>query len=251
MRATREPGEIAVAEEEKLKLGKGAAFVKSRLKRLSQRRRDLGGRLPGAAQADRRRPRRTTWGWSSRREDGSLLAESHVHGRPSVNDLATILANAMRRPLDGNARRPRLVRLRGHHQWRELFPVLEELGVEVSVERDLPGIEEAYRGPPAAGAGRAAGRDGQAIRRAGEGRGDVPGHRPVRRGLRLHRDRRPGGLRVRRPGDRTTAGSTSRTTGPTRWPRRWPPWRRAWPAGSRSRASNSTEWSRLRRRGRT
>jgi hypothetical protein len=77
-------------------------------------------------------------------ERGSLLSESRVHGRPSVNDLATILANAMRRPLEGKGRRPTLVRLRGHHQWRELFPVLKELGVEVSVERDLPGIEEAY-----------------------------------------------------------------------------------------------------------
>jgi hypothetical protein len=27
-----------------------------------------------------------------------------------------------------------------------LFPVLKELGVDVSVERELPGIEEAYRG---------------------------------------------------------------------------------------------------------
>ena len=51
--STRELGEIAVAEEEKLKLGKGAAFVKSRLKRRLPAGRDLGGRLPGAAQADR------------------------------------------------------------------------------------------------------------------------------------------------------------------------------------------------------
>jgi hypothetical protein len=43
------------------------------------------------------------------------------------------------------ARRPKLVRLRGHPQWRELFPVLSELGVTVSVERKLPGIEKAFR----------------------------------------------------------------------------------------------------------
>jgi len=63
-----------------------------------------------------------------------------------VNDLATLLAHAMRRPLDGIARRPRLVRLRGHHQWRGLFPHLEEIGVgvEVIVGQSLPGIEEAY-----------------------------------------------------------------------------------------------------------
>jgi hypothetical protein len=51
----------------------------------------------------------------------------------------------MRRPLDGDARRPKLIRLRGHRQWRELFPVLQELGVDESVERKLPGIERAYR----------------------------------------------------------------------------------------------------------
>ena len=47
--------------------------------------------------------------------------------------------------VDENARRPKVVHLRGHPQWRELFPVLKELGVEVSVEQELPGIEEAYR----------------------------------------------------------------------------------------------------------
>jgi hypothetical protein len=77
---------------------------------------------------------------------GSLLAELPVRGRPSVNALATLLAHAMRRPLDGHARRPSVVRMRGHHQWRELFPHLAELGVEVSVERKLPAIEKAYRG---------------------------------------------------------------------------------------------------------
>jgi hypothetical protein len=35
--------------------------------------------------------------------------------------------------------------LRGHRQWRELFPVLAELGIRVSVERRLPKIEKAYR----------------------------------------------------------------------------------------------------------
>ena len=68
-----------------------------------------------------------------------------VHGRPSVNDLATLLANAMRRPLDEDPRRPKLVRLRGHRQWQELFPVLEELDIDVSVEKKLPGIEAVYR----------------------------------------------------------------------------------------------------------
>jgi hypothetical protein len=127
-----------VAEEEKLKLGKGAAFVKSRLQRLPQ--------VDDTWEADFQalpKPIMQTethyLGMVVTKKGGALLADL------SVNDLATLLAYAMRRPLEGDARRPRLVRLRGHHQWRELFPILKELGIEVSVERKLPGIEKAYR----------------------------------------------------------------------------------------------------------
>src|SRR4051794_1125348 len=131
-------------EGERLKLGKGAAFVKGRLKRLPQD--------DETWEADfRALPRpieqaQTHYLGMVATTKGSLLADSQVHGRPSVNDLATILAHAMRRPLDGDARRPRLVRLRGHHQWRELFPHLDEvgIGVEVLAGQDLPGIEKAY-----------------------------------------------------------------------------------------------------------
>jgi hypothetical protein len=133
-----------MAEEEKLKLGKGMAFVKSRLKRLPQ--------SDDAWEADfQALPKPMTQtethylGMIVIKRGGSLLADLPIRGRPSVNDLATLLAHAMRRPLDGDARRPRLVRFRGHPQWRELFPVLKEIGVDVPVERKLPGIEKAYR----------------------------------------------------------------------------------------------------------
>jgi hypothetical protein len=133
-----------VAEEEKLKLGKGVAFVKSRLERLLQGddtwEADFEA-LPQPMTQDQTH----YLGMVVTKKDGSLLADVTVHGRPSVNDLATLLANAMRRPLDGNPRRPKLVRLRGHHRWRELLPVLEELGVEVSIEKKLPGIKAVYR----------------------------------------------------------------------------------------------------------
>ena len=133
-----------MAGEEKLKLGKGAAFVKSRLKRLPQGEdvweADFQA-LPNPIDQSV-----THYLGMVVMEDGTLLAESHVHGRPSVNDLATLLAHSMRRPLDGDARRPRLIRLRGHHQWRELFPHLDEvgIGVKVLVGQVLPGIEKAY-----------------------------------------------------------------------------------------------------------
>jgi hypothetical protein len=134
-----------VADEEKLKLGKGAAFAKGRLKRLNQ--------IDETWEADfQALPKPIGQSVTHYRgmvvtgERGSLLSETEVHGRPSVNDLATLLADAMRRPLEGKARRPRLVRLRGHHQWRGLFPHLEEIGVgvEVCVGQDLPGIMAAY-----------------------------------------------------------------------------------------------------------
>jgi Domain of unknown function (DUF6930) len=137
-------GRTAVAEEEKLKLGKGVAFDKSRLKRLPQSDDTWEADFPALPKPIMQN---TTpyLGMVVTKEGDSLLSDLQIQGRPSVNDLATLLAHAMRRPLAGKARRPTLVRLRGHHQWRELFPVLKELGVEVSVERELPGIENAYR----------------------------------------------------------------------------------------------------------
>jgi hypothetical protein len=78
--------------------------------------------------------------------DGSLLADAHVEGRPTVNDMATLLAHAMRRPLTGKAHRPRRIHVRGHPQWKELFPHLEELGIKVAVHRELPKVQRAYQG---------------------------------------------------------------------------------------------------------
>ena len=134
-----------MADEEKLKLDKGAAFAKSRLKRLPQADETWEAdfwALPRPIEQTRTH----YLGMVVTEGGGSLLAETTVHGRASVNDLATILANAMRRPLEGKAHRPTLVHLRGHHQWRELFPHLEEIGIRVKVfpGQDLPGIEQAY-----------------------------------------------------------------------------------------------------------
>jgi hypothetical protein len=78
-------------------------------------------------------------------QNGWFLAELTVPGRPTLNDLATLLAHAMRRPLAGIAHRPKVVRLREHYQWRGLFPALKELGIEVSIQRILPKFNETYR----------------------------------------------------------------------------------------------------------
>ena len=135
-----------MADEERLRLGKGVSFVKSRLKRLA-RCDDIWEADFQALPKPIMQNQTHYLGMVVTVGDGSLLADLPIHGRPSVNDLATLLANAMRRPLDGNTRRPKLVRLRGHHQWRELFSHLDEIGVEVevSIGRGLPGIEAKYR----------------------------------------------------------------------------------------------------------
>jgi hypothetical protein len=133
-----------VAEEEKLRLGKGVAFDKSRLKRLTQRDETWEAdfrALPKPIGQNVTEYR----GMVVTKKGGSLLADMTVHGRPLVNDLATLLALAIRRPLEGKARRPKLVRLRGRRQWRELFPVLEELGIELSFETKFPRIKAVYR----------------------------------------------------------------------------------------------------------
>jgi hypothetical protein len=74
------------------------------------------------------------------------LADARVEGRPTVNDMATLLAHAMRRPLTGKAHRPRRLHVRGHPQWRELFLHLDELGVKVAVHWELAKVQRAYQG---------------------------------------------------------------------------------------------------------
>ena len=131
-------------DKEKLKLGKGVGFVKSRLKRLPQGDDTWEADFEALPQPIMQTETHYL-GMVVEKEDGWFLAELTVHGRPTVNEVATLLAQTMQRPLTGNARRPKLIRLRGHHQWRELFAVLEELGIGVSVERKPPKINEAYR----------------------------------------------------------------------------------------------------------
>jgi hypothetical protein len=131
-------------EEEKLKLGKGAVFTKANLKRLRQGdetwEADFKALPKPVGQSV------THYLGMVVAPDGSFLADSPVEGRPTVNDMATLLADAMRRPLTGGAHRPRRLDVRGHPQWRELFPHLEELGIEVAVHQELPKVQEAYQG---------------------------------------------------------------------------------------------------------
>jgi hypothetical protein len=128
---------------DKLKLGKGVAFVKSRLMRLPacDEAWEAGFRaLPQPIMQTETHH----LGMVVTMRGGRLLADMIVHGKPTVNDLATLLANAMRRPLDANARRPKVVHLKANPRWRELIPVLGELDIGVTVEKKLPRLDKTF-----------------------------------------------------------------------------------------------------------
>lgn len=136
---------MTVAREvERPNLGKGVAFVKARLKGLRQGD-DTWEADFQALPTPITQSQTHYLGMIVAKASGSVLAESHVEGRPSVNDLAALLAQAMRRPLTEYAHRPRCIHVRGHHQWRELFPHLNELGIDVSVRQVLPKINAVYK----------------------------------------------------------------------------------------------------------
>jgi len=127
-----------------LKLGKGSAFVKSRLKRPRQEE-DTWEADFRALPTPMMQTETHYLGLVVTKRGELILAETQIEGRPSVNDLATLLAHAMKRPLIEGAHRPRRLHVRGHRQWQELFPHLEELGIKASVRQELPKVKAAYQ----------------------------------------------------------------------------------------------------------
>ena len=130
-------------DPEKLKLGKSVAFVKSRIARLPL--------SDDTWEADFRalpqpitQPEKHYLGMVVNRKGGRLLADLNVHGKPTINDLATLLANAMRRPFDEHARRPKTIHLKPNRRWLELFQSLEGLGIAVVTEKKLPKIDQTF-----------------------------------------------------------------------------------------------------------
>jgi len=125
---------------EKLNLGKGSAFVKSRL-----------GRLPTTDEvweADIQPI--SVWGWDARHHGelwlGMVLTQlENFHlallaseESPGINDLAILLAKAMERPCVKCKRRPTRIVLRNNPQWDELIPHLKQLKIEVITQQELP-----------------------------------------------------------------------------------------------------------------
>lgn len=127
-----------------LNLGKGKSFfVKSQMKRLPQEdetwEADFRALPKPRTQADTH-----YLGLVLTQPHGFLLANLEVEQSPTVNDLARLLAEAMRRPWTEGAHRPRRLLLRENPRWTELFPHLKEIGIEVAVQDKLPKVNEAY-----------------------------------------------------------------------------------------------------------
>src|SRR2546421_263773 len=98
-------------EHPRLRLGKGAAFVKTRLKRLPQEEDVWEADFP-AIPKPRGQGETHYLGVVVALPRGDPLAYLPVEYTPNVNDLADLLAEAMRRPLTGSARRPQHIRFR-------------------------------------------------------------------------------------------------------------------------------------------
>ena len=130
-------------DENELKLGKGVAFVKSQLKRLCQE--DETWEADFRALPNPISQSATHFlGMVLTQPDGFLRANAKIEQSPNVNDLATLLAHAMRRPLINGHLRPRRIHLRENPKWKPLFPALKEIGIEVVIKTGLPKIEEAF-----------------------------------------------------------------------------------------------------------
>jgi hypothetical protein len=63
---------------------------------------------------------------------------------PTVNDLARLLADAMRRPLAGSMHRPRCLYLRARTEWTELLPHLRGVGIRAVSQDALPKWDDAF-----------------------------------------------------------------------------------------------------------
>jgi hypothetical protein len=125
---------------DQLKLGKGAWFVKTHLKRLPQVE-DVWEAdfqpYPEPEQGKRRRA--VSWiGTVVSQTSYFILADVLVDLSPTVNDLAGLLARAMRHPMKERSHRPTQILLRENPLWHELLPHLKELRIEVSTQEKLP-----------------------------------------------------------------------------------------------------------------
>ncbi len=129
---------------ENLKLGKSSAFVKRDIRLLPLTEAEFEADFFLDHESSTKRQER--WmGMVIERECGDVLAMEDVRlPPPTVNVLASLLSQAMLRPLnEGERQRPSTVYLRDRPQWQELLPHLQQLGMEVVTGEELPRFDEA------------------------------------------------------------------------------------------------------------
>jgi hypothetical protein len=131
-------------KQHKLQFGKGTVFSKASLKRLTQEN-DTWEADFRAMPQPMMQTETEYLGLVAQRRGGSVLAEMPVKHTPDANDLATLLANAMKRPPVGSRHRPKRILVRKNPRWKELFPHLEEIGIEVVLESDLSAVRAAFQ----------------------------------------------------------------------------------------------------------
>src|ERR1700676_2879695 len=130
-------------EHPRLKLGKRAAFVKTHIKQLPQENETWEADFRALPKPLEQHETHYL-GVAVALPRGDPLVYLVAEYTPTVNDLADHLADAMRRPLTGSARRTQRIHFRGNPRWEELFPHLKELGIEASIHDDLAEVEEVY-----------------------------------------------------------------------------------------------------------
>src|SRR5262249_12075832 len=124
-------------EHPRLRLGKRAAFVKTHLKRLPRQEEtwevDFRALPKPADQTDTH-----YLGLAVALPRGDPLVYLPMEYTPTVNDLARLLADAMRRPLAGPIHRPRILYRRAGPEWAELLPHLKQIGIKAVAQDALP-----------------------------------------------------------------------------------------------------------------
>jgi len=129
----------------KLKLGKGNAFIKSRL-RMRLQWEDVweADYVPVLIQSRRWKIHGNHWlGMVISRSEDLILADEILDRPPNVNDMARLLASAIETPLVVEPHRPGEIRLRSDSHWNALLPHLAELAIDVVRQERLPKLEEA------------------------------------------------------------------------------------------------------------
>jgi hypothetical protein len=124
--------------EARLKLGKGASFfVKTRLRQLRQGDDTWEADFFPIPCSDVEHGS-VWWGIILSHGHDNVLAQRMVEEPPTVNDLANLLADAMRRPLVDFSHRPRTLYLRARPAWAELLPHLKQVGIQAVAQDSLP-----------------------------------------------------------------------------------------------------------------